>query len=230
MITVAAVAAVAFSAPTIENALSNRLDDISFTVTVQSASRAELRKISPDFALGYEAKETRVQWKEPMMIRLNMNVNGENAYYIINGFTKTYNVPRLGIRGRESVANAPGKHQTLMEFGLLSRSMMQRFLRGTYVRTEGNLLVFDLNYQYREDPSRNRIWVDPQKRYITKRMSYTRTGELKVVYEYSDPVERNGVWVPTKATVRNADNKVAGVTQYSNITVNSGIPDSVFRI
>lgn len=230
MITFAAAVVVFHAAPTIDDAVSNRINDISFTVSVQSASRAELRKISADFAFGYEAKETRVQWKEPMMIRLNMNVNGENAYYIINGRTKTYNVPRLGIKRKESVADAPGKHQTLMDFGLLSRSVMQQFLKGTYVRTEGNLLVFDLHYQYEDDPSRNRIWVDPQRRYITKRMSYTRTGELKVIYEYSEPVERNAVWVPTKVTVRNSDNKVAGVTKYSNIVVNGGIVDSVFKV
>jgi outer membrane lipoprotein-sorting protein len=230
MTTLIAALAVATAAPSFDDAISNKLDDLTFTAKVVSATRSELRKINPDFALGYEAKEVRVLWKEPMMIRLNANQAGENITYIINGTTKTYNVPRIGARGREDVSKSPGKHQTLLDFGLLTRSMKQSFIKGTYVRTEGSLYVFDVNYQFSGDPTRHRVWVDPQRRYITRRMWYNRKGELLATFIYENPVERNGVWVPTRTTVRNAENKVAGVTEYTDVRVNTGLAASNFSV
>jgi hypothetical protein len=164
-----------------------------------------------------------------MMIRLDMNVNGENAYYIINGFNKSYNVPRLGIKGRDNVAKAPGKHQTLLEFGLITRSMKNSYVKGVYVRTEGSQHVFDVTYQYTDDTARHRVWIDAQRRYITKRMWYSRKGEFLATFLYEDPIEHNGVWVPTKLTVKNSENKVAGVSNYTNIRANTGIGESNFR-
>ena len=39
-----------------------------------------------------------------------------------------------------------------------------------------------------------------------------------------------GVTFPTQLTVRNSENKVAGVTRYSNVRGNQGLADSVFKL
>jgi outer membrane lipoprotein-sorting protein len=217
-------------APTLDDAVSTRLQDISFTTKVATASRAELRKINPDFALGYEAETVNILWKEPMMIRLNSTYNGQAAVYVINGNTKSFRVPRVGYNGKEDVSKSPGKRQTLMDFGLISPSMKSSFLTGTFIRTEGGLYVFDLKYQVTKDTSRHRVWVDPARRMITKRMWFGQKGELMATFLYEDPVQAGGVWIATKTTVKNAENKTAGSTRTSNIQVNTGINASNFKI
>jgi len=47
---------------------------------------------------------------------------------------------------------------------------------------------------------------------------------------YENPKQIGGVWMPTKVTVRNADNKVAGVMNYEGLKVNVGLEDSLFKV
>lgn len=216
--------------PTLEDIVQPNLRDITFRVTVESAYRTELRKINKDFAISYEAKEATVWWKEPMKLRLKSVMNGSEVTYTIVGFRKWYTLPRLGNVKTEDIKDAPGKHQTLLDFGIITNSMREEFLRGTYVRTDvEGFYIFDIRYKSESDPSRHRVWVDPKRRYIAKRMWYNRRGELMATFEYSDPIQVSGVWFPTKLTVLNAEGKIAGVSRYQEIRVNTGMPDSLFR-
>ena len=48
---------------------------------------------------------------------------------------------------------------------------------------------------------------------------------------YKNPQEvMPGVYIPTRVEVYNAENKLAGVTAYSNIRVNQPINPSVFKV
>ncbi|MGI8924289.1 MAG: outer membrane lipoprotein-sorting protein [Fimbriimonadales bacterium] len=212
------------------DAVQPKLRDISFTVKLEWSSRAELSKINRDFAMGYEAHTAEVQYKDPLMLRGTAKISGQKAIYVIKGDTKTWYVPRFGAKVDQKVGAAPGKRQTLLDFGLVTTGMKDRFISGKFVRKENGENVFDLRYAYEKDTSRHRVWVDPVKRVITKRMWYSQKGELMATFSYSLHAKFDGVWVPKKMSVQNAEGRLAGVSLLSDIKVNQGLEDSVFKI
>ena len=46
---------------------------------------------------------------------------------------------------------------------------------------------------------------------------------------YENPKNEGGVWFPTKCTVKNVEDKVAGITEYQRMAINKGIDDAMFR-
>jgi len=225
------VSLITFSSPTLDDIVCSKLEDLSFTASIETAIRKELKKINKDFAFSYEAEGIRVLYKEPLKLKVSTLYNGQEAVYVIKGDTKYYHVPRLNLKRKDNIAEEPGKRQTLLDFGLITKSMKESFLNGNYVRTDsdGNY-VFDLRYQYKKDYTRFRVWVDPQKKYIVKKMWYNQHGELMATFEYSEPVHVNSVWFPGKIVVKNAEGKLAGISRISNVKVNTGIPDSEFSL
>ena len=191
-----------------------------------------MRKINKDFAAGYEADMVEVQYKDPLKIRLISYINRERYIYIVNEGFKSFSVPRLGIRRtNEDVRKEPGKWQTLLDFGVITSGMQRSFVKGTYVRTDrDDQYVFDVTYQYSGDTTRFRIWVDPAKKFVTKRMWYNQKGVLVATFLYDNPVQSNGVWFPTRLTVQNAEGKTAGVSIFKAVKANTGIADSAFKL
>lgn len=218
------------SGPTLQDAVQPNLRDISFRVTLTWSSREELSKINRDFAMGYEAKTASVKYKEPLMLRGSAAISGQKADYSIVGDTKTWYVPRIGAKVRQPVGDAPGKRQTMLDFGIITSSMAKTFLTGTFVRKEGDLAVFDLRYRTKKDTSRHRIWVDLAKRAILRRMWYSQKGQLMATFTYAGQTKVNGVWMPTRMTVSNAQGVKAGTSKIDQIVVNHGIPDSAFKL
>ena len=92
-------------------------------------------------------------------------------------------------------------------------------------------LVFDLTYKEPsfDDTSRQRIWVDSQKHYTTKREWFAQDGHAMATFLYQDPMLQNGVWFPSKVVVKNVDDQVAGITQYTSVKVNSGLTTRPFQ-
>jgi len=75
------------------------------------------------------------------------------------------------------------------------------------------------------------VWFDPAKRITVRRVWYSRTGKYRARFEYKDPVEAApGIWIPTRAEVYNASQRFGGRTVNSNIKVNQGLDDSLFRV
>ena len=73
------------------------------------------------------------------------------------------------------------------------------------------------------------MWIDPEKDYTTRREWYDQKGRQKATFLYENPKKFDGVWFPTQLTVKNMDNKVAGVTRYDSIRVNTGLASSLFN-
>lgn len=219
--------------PGVSDIVQPSFRDASFTARVVKAAQSELGKINKDFANSYRFSSSKVQIKEPFMLRLDSRVDDTEILFILNGPTRILRVPRAKISQRENLSKAPGKRQTLLDFGLLTPSMFRGFLEAKFVRNDratGNL-VFDLTYEnIKEDSSRYRVWVDAGKRYITKREWYNQDGRMLATFLYEKPAQEGNTWFPTRLTVKNVDNKVAGVTDYSGVKLNGGIPDSVFDV
>ncbi|MCO5298281.1 MAG: outer membrane lipoprotein-sorting protein [Fimbriimonadaceae bacterium] len=220
-------------APSLDDILAPGFEDATFTARVSTANQRELGKINKDFANSYRFNSTKVFVKEPFMLRLEATVDDTDILFILNGTTRIVRVPRAKISQRENLAKAPGKRQTLLDFGLLTRSMFNGLFEAKYVRTDRATgdYVFDITYlKAFDDTSRSRVWVDPDKRYITKREWYSQPGRQLATFFYDNPIRQGSTWFPTKLTVKNVDNRVAGVTDYVGVKLNGGLNDSLFSV
>lgn len=212
------------------------LKDATFNARAVSANQAELRKINKDFAQSYRlmGNSGLVRLKDPMKLRIDGKEDDTVVQFILNGGKRLVRVPRSGLSIPTDVSKRPGQRQTWLDFGVLSPALFKDLFQAKFVRNDRQTSepVFDLTYfPNLDDDSRNRIWVDPKKGITTKREWYSQLdGRLMATFLYEAPRQVNGVWFPSKVTVKNADNKVAGVMQYENLKINAGIADDLFKV
>lgn len=229
-----ALLALAVQTPSIDSFAQGNLRDASFTARVVTGNQRELAKINKDFANSYRFKFMTTWIAEPFKLRLESNVDDTKIFFIINGTTRLVRVPRSNINIRENLADSPGKRQTVFDFGLVTPSLLSDLLDAKFVRMDrtSNQPVFDITYKKKfDDTTRHRVWMDPNRKFVTRREWYSQVdNRLLATFSYEEPQQVAGVWIPTKVTVRNAENKVAGVTEYTAIKVNQGLSPSLFEI
>lgn len=219
--------------PSTAEIVQSGLRDLSFTAVNKKGDQAELEKINKDFGETYRFSSIKVWAKEPFKVRVESRVKDTDMLYVLNGTTRVYSIPRAKIHQTEHLAGAPGKRQTWLDFGLLTRSLLDDLFDVRYVRLDRATgdWVFDLTYPSEmHDTSRHRIWVDRTKHFTVKREWYNQKGKQLATFFYENPTQVDGVWVPTKVTVRNVDDQVAGITEYTHIRVNAGISESLFNV
>jgi len=233
MITTTALAllAVAQGPANIQSFVQTNLQDATFTAHVDKSSEAELKKINKDFGQSYRFPLTTIRYKEPFKLRLEATTEDTTILYILNGTTQFFKIPRINIKQKTDLSMHPGRRQTPLDFGLLTPALFDGLFDAKFVRWDratGNA-VFDLTYPAKyDDTTRHRIWIDPQKKYVTKREWYNQPGRQIATFYYENPKSEGGVWMPTKLTVKNVDDKIAGQTTYDSLKVNTGIADSMF--
>ncbi len=207
--------------------------DAAFTAKVVQKDEKELQKINDDFGQGYRFNSTSVRMKEPYKLRLDANVEDTTVTYVVNGAARRFKVPRLRVNHTDDLTRKPGNRQTVMDFGVLTPVLFTDFLDASFVRIDRATAnaVFDLTYKpVFKDKTRYRVWLDPKTRLIVKREWYHRKGRFVATFYYDAPVNEGGAWMPTKLTVKNAEDKVAGITRYDGVRINQGIADDVFRL
>ncbi len=231
---IAAATALTLQDPKIEDVLPSTFKSATFTAIVGSAKQIELQKINKDFAQSYRFKSMEVWMKEPFKIRMESKVDDTDMLMIINGPIRKLSIPKARISQKFNLKDEPGKRQTAFDFGLLTSALFDGFYEATFVRTDRatNELIFDVTYvPALKDKSRHRIWIDPTKKMVTKRQWYAnRGGHLMATFDYESPVQSGGVWFPTVVKVSNAENKLAGTTNYTNVKVNPTLADSLFDV
>lgn len=234
MITILAASALllAGQSPSIDDVLQTGFRDASFQVRVSYANQAELSKINKDFGSSYKFKTMDVKLKEPFMVLMTGNVEDTSVRFVLNGSTRLFSVPKIGLKQKENLDDEPGKRQTPLDFGFLTPSMFKGLFEATFVRKDRATgdYVFDIRYNPKYDyKSYYRVWVDPAKKYITKREWYRKDRQLATFF-YSEPVNQDGLWLPTHLLVKNVDDKRAGETEYLAMKVNTGLSDDLFRL
>lgn len=219
--------------PTISDICQPGFRDAYLIARVDKADQKELTKIKKNFGTQYRVKQTKFWVKEPHRIRMEANVEDTTVLYIEVGPTKFFRIPRINVVQKVDVKDEPGKRQSLMDFGILTSSLFQDPFAAKFVRIDRatNDYVFDITYKNPPytDKSRHRVWVDPQKRYTTKREWYAQSGKQLATFFYDDPIQENGAWIATKLTVKNIEGKVAAVISYVDVQLNKGIDESMFK-
>lgn len=207
--------------------------DCTFEARIVKANESELKKINKDFAASFRFTFLKAELKEPFMLRFESKAEGTDVQYLQNDGRRDFRVPKIRFNKVDDVADAPGKQQLVMEFGILTPSLFEDRFDATFVRQDRETgdLVFDLTYKHPKyhDTTRQRVWVDPQKRYTTKRVWFAQDGHEMATFIYQDPKEQAGVWFPSQAIVEDVDGQVAGITRYSKMSINVGLSDKIFE-
>lgn len=234
MITVLAATAVLLTPQTvpISDLYQKGFKDASFTLKVVKANQSELAKISKDFGASYRFSSTEVKVKEPFKLRMTANVEDTNVLFIMNGTRRLFSIPKARLNQKENLAEDPGKRQTLLDFGILTPALFDDLFVASFIRKDRATgdLVYDIKYHPRlSHKSYFRVWIDPDKKYITKKEWYRRDRQLATFF-YTDAKLMDGVWIPTRMSVRNVEDKFAGETMIQNLKVNTGLSEELFKI
>jgi hypothetical protein len=211
------------------------LSDVSATIKVVAKNDAELKKMGKSFVEANKLSRQEVQYKEPGRMRLSGKKGLFTIRYVTNGEKKLTQVPTLGINKVENIAKEPAKADTIYDLGLITAAWVDR-VEDRWLRTEDRdgktMQVFE--FWWKEDrAAKHTIVVDPATKIIVEHVAHHRAKKkpgFKKKILYGEVQKINGVYVPTKATLLNSDNKIAAILRYDDLTVNSGLSDKLFKL
>ncbi|HEX2999236.1 MAG TPA: outer membrane lipoprotein-sorting protein [Armatimonadota bacterium] len=215
----------------IEEVFAPGLKDLTLTAKRKQINLRELNKISRDYANAYRVGDSRIYLKEPGRFRLDAKAGPFKFSYIIVGTRKVTRAPFVN-EVRE-IGVDPGKRQGPLEVGIVTPSLLPGYtVEFVESGKEDERPVYRYRLRYSHDLERyDLITVDSERHCLVKRQLYTQMhGKLKMSFAFANPKKVGAVWIPTRIEVRNAEGKLAGVTEQSDIVVNSNLNDDLFQI
>lgn len=224
----------AWAQKTLDFYVQPTLKDVTASASVVSKNDRELAKIGKGFVEAYKLTSQVVSCKEPNRVRFQGKQGLFTIRYITNGTRKLTEVPTLRIRKVDDISKEPAKGDTIADMGIVTASWADR-VESRWLRTEKQegktLQVFE--FWYKEDPRyRHTLTLDPATRLIVDHVAHHRNTNkpgFKKRFVYAEPKQYNGVWVPTKVSIYNPENKLAATMAYEGIKVNTGLQDSLFN-
>ena len=222
-------AASAQAAPTIQSLTSSALKTLSASSEIVTENQDVLKTIDGDIALAYRLHRGALTYEQPGKLRIEASIpHLLTGYYVINGNQKLTVAPF--VHKVQDTTGAPGKRQTLLDFGLVPPELLTDY-NATFLRREGGLLCFQLQPKQTGETQKDLVWIDPKTHITTQRYNYGRDGKLTKILRYLNPVQAApDIYVPTRVELYNTQNKLAGATVYQNIRVNQPVSDSLFKI
>lgn len=219
----------ATAAPPIRALTSANLHTLSATSEIVTENQDVLQTIDGDIALAYRLHRGALTYEQPGKLRIEASIpHLATGYYIINGNQKLTVAPF--VHKVQDTTGAPGKRQSLLDFGLVPPELLTDY-NATFLRRESGLLCFQIQPKQRGETQKDLVWIDPRTHITTQRYNYDRGGKLVKIFRYLNPVQvAPGIYVPTRVELYNTQNKLAGATVYENIRVNQPVSASLFRI
>lgn len=206
--------------------------DVTLTCKVVKANLSELKKIGKDFAKSYDFKTCKVHFKAPDKMKMEGKLGLVTGSMVINGDRKAFLIPSLHFKHKENIAGKPHMRQTEFDLGIFTDSLWSDYIVTDIEHMSGvEGPVYKITF-VRSNAKKRPIscWVDARSFKMMKLENYKRNGSLKSRFIYSDHKLVDGIWVPTRVDVYNGNGKLAGSTEYENIAINAGIPDSEFSL
>ena len=223
------LAAAAQAAPNIRDLTSANIKTLQASSEIVTENQDELKKIDGDIALAYRLHRGSMDYEQPGKLRIEATIpHLVTGYYIINGNQKLTVAPF--VHKVQDTTGAPGKRQTLLDFGLVPPELLTDYT-ATFLRSEKGLFVFRIQPKQVGETQKDLIWIDPKTHVTVQRYNYDRDGKLQKRFLYKHPVQiAPGIYVPTRVELYNPENKLAGATVYENVRVNQPLDDSLFKI
>jgi outer membrane lipoprotein-sorting protein len=207
---------------------TSKIHTLSLNVHVVSENRDELDKIEGDFAKAYRFHNLSFSYEQPGKLHYEAVVLGAHIAYTINGNKKFTSIPSVHMHEVEDVTGAPLKKQTLLDVGLISPEFLTEY-NATYTGMHGKYVIYSLMSKVPKETSTDVVWMDPVTHITFRRYHYNRDGKFINSFVYSNPIQVSpGLYVPTQVEVYNQYNKLAAVSNYTDIKANQPISESIF--
>ncbi len=206
--------------------------DITLTAKVVYGNKKELAKIGKDFPKSYDVETTTVKYKAPDKMKVAGKLGMLGITIIRNGCFKVYRVPSLGIGKKQDCTKEPHQLQGDLDIGILTEQLWRDYIvEDARVEKASSDVLYKITF-IRSNSKEKHItcWVEAKTCKLLKLEKYESDGSMNSRYVFSKHKHIGAIWVPTRIDVYNRDNKLAGASEYSNIKVNSGIPDSEFKL
>lgn len=218
-----------FGAPAITTLTSSNLQTLQMSSEIVEDNQPALNKISGDIALAYRLHRGSMAYKQPGKLRIEATIPFlGSGVYIINGNMKATVAPF--VHKVQDVTGAPGKKQTLLDFGLVPPELLTEY-DVVFLRREAGLLCYQVMPKLKTEALKDIIWVDPKTHITVQRYNYNRDGKLIKWFLYKNPLlAAPGVYLPTRVELYNPQGQLAGATVYQNIRVNQPLREELFKI
>ncbi len=204
--------------------------DFSATAVVMYADKNELKKLSKGAAQTYDFKEAKVLYKYPDKLKMTGKVGLVGVEFIKNGDLQIIRVPALKISRKDDFDDEPQRRQTPLDIGVISDAMWRDYdISFEGEKTIDGVKQYVLHLKRKTVNRTQRIWIDAETMRLAKREKYDAQGRLKDRFIYKDSKKIDGIWVPQRIEAYTPNGKLAGITEYRNIRINTGISDSEFR-
>lgn len=208
------------------------LRDLAAKIKILSHDDRALSKISKDFPKGFTLGSQEIWCKEPGKVRFQGKKGLFTIRQVTNGNRKLFEAP--AVHKVDDITKEPGKGDSIADLGLITPGWIDT-VQHEWLRTETRDGKPVQVYQYwnKEDPrARHTIIVDPATKTVLENISHFRSKKKpgfrkKLVYSAHQQI--NGIWVPTRVTVYNGEDKRGGEMQYESIRINGGIDDKLFK-
>ena len=217
------------AAPSIQSLTSTNIKTLQASSEIVTENQDVLKTISGDIALAYRLHRGSLAYAQPGKLRIDASIpHFLTGYYVINGNQKLTVAPF--VHKVQDTTGAPGKRQSLLDFGLVPPELLTDY-NATFLRREAGLICFQLQPKQVGETEKDLVWIDPKTHITTQRYNYGRDGKLTKILRYLNPLlVAPGIYVPTRVELYNTQNKLAGATVYQNIRVNQPVSSSLFKI
>ncbi len=205
--------------------------DLTMVGTVIYKDRKALAKIESAYSMLYDFKSATISFKYPDKLRMDGKLGMVRFEYIVNGSTKLIRAPSVRINKKEDYSNDPAKTQSALDIGLVTPSLWQKrkveLVNDLEAAVKGE---FKLRLRWPKGDMIYYIWIDAKDLYLKMFEKRDAQGRLQIRVVYSNPKKFGGViWVPTRVEVIGPDGDKAGVSEFSDVKVNTGLPDFLFE-
>lgn len=205
--------------------------DLTMVGNVLYKDKKALEKVDSAYARLYDFSSASVSLKTPDKIRMEGKLGMVKFEYVINGTTKIFRAPKVGINKRDDYSDDPAKLQEALDVGIVTPSIW-RFRRVQVVddpEADANHEV-KLLLRWNKGDMRYYIWLDADNLWLKKFEKRDSADNLQTRIVYSNPKKAGDlIWMPTKVEMYASDGSKAGVSEFCDIKVNIGLQDSLFQ-
>ncbi len=206
--------------------------DVTLTANVLYTSLPELRKIDKDISKTYEFQTTTIYYKAPDKMKIEGKLGLVKVALTMNDHYKAISIPSLHYSKKEDITGKPHKRQTDFDIGILSDSLWKDYVVSDVDTVkDGSNEIYRITFERANSKKKRSVaYVDTDSLKLLKLESYANDGDLKSRSLYSNHTKVDGIWVPQRVDLYSPSGKLAASTAYENIKVNTGLPDSLFKI
>ncbi len=212
-------------------AATSGFKDMSATVIVREKNKDVLTSVDEGYARLYDFQSAQIQLKAPDKIRIESKLGMVKVEYIISDGKKIFRAPKIKMNKVDDYSNTPAKLQKPLDFGLVTPQLWEgrrvEIIDDAEAKANNEI---KLKLMWLTGDMINYAWIDAEHYWLKRFEKRDAKDNLISRVEYSNPKNLgNVIWLPTKVELYAPDGEKAGATEFTDIKINSGLADTVFK-